>query len=124
MALPSLLEADATYEATDARNLVTIATALKDAIHNLSGEANDPLVAIYTLTWNWAFDDTDNTYSDDGADTILGNLIAGVANVVAMNASSKYQNITVTDNVAKVGDVKVANLDITFGLKVTVDQVN
>ncbi len=108
---------DATYTVTDARNLVTIATALKDAIHALSGVANNALDATYKLTWNWAFDTTDNAYSNDGADTILGNLMAADATNKVVKKSGTTYTSTLTDGTDY-------NLEIAFGLNVTVEQVD
>lgn len=109
--------ADATYEVTGARNLVTIATALKDAINDLSGIANNALDATYKLTWNWAFDTTDNAYSNDGADTILGNLMAADENNKVVKKSGDTYTSALTDGTDY-------NLNIAFGLDVTVNQVD
>ena len=109
--------ADATYTVTDARNLTTIATDLTDAIDAIAGVANNELAATYTLTWNWAFDNTVNAYSNNGADTILGNLMAAdTTNKVVKKDGANY-----TSALTNGTDY---NLEIAFGLTVTVDQVN
>ncbi len=109
--------ADATYTVTDERNLTTIATDLKDAIDGLTGIANNALDVTYTLTWNWAFDDTDNVYSNDGADTILGNLMAN-------DTTNKVVKMSGTTYTSALVDGVDYNLEIKFGLNVTVEQVD
>ncbi len=67
----------------------------------------------YTLTWKWPFES-----SNDGADTILGDLMAGtMANgTVVKESGGNYTS--------KLEDGKDYNLDVVFGLKVTATQVD
>lgn len=84
---------------------------------------NDPNVNIAksgTLTWEWKYGDADkigDTAADsDKADTILGNLMAEAADqiVVKKNADDSYAKPEATDYC----------LDIDFGVKITITQVN
>ena len=102
---------------SDAKDLNAIAADLIAAVDALDGQANEASDASLRLTWAWAFE------QDNGADTILGNLIAGKANIVVADGTS-YNAITVTDNVATANGATVANLDVTFQFSVTVEQVD
>ena len=101
-------------------DLTVIAEAIKTNIDALEGKANTAINASYTLTWKWDYNVDTET---DKKDTILGNLIANLANVVVLDGGV-YKTLTVTDNQAKLDDTVYANLDITFGLDVTVTQVD
>ncbi|MBR2460656.1 MAG: hypothetical protein IKB34_05460 [Clostridia bacterium] len=110
-------------------DLNAIAQAMIDNLNTdaLDGLANEDIAASYKLTWKWAFELDAAT---NAKDTILGNLIAAVStpgqtNIVKMATATTYTAVTVTSDMeAKVGDDVVANLQIAFGLKVTVDQVD
>lgn len=101
-------------------DLTVIAETIKTNIDALEGKANTAINASYTLTWKWEYNVDAAT---DKKDTILGNLIANTANVVVLDGGV-YKTLTVANNQAKLGDTVYANLDITFGLDVTVTQVD
>ena len=73
--------------------------------------AKDTLEATYTLTWEWPWE------VNNGADTILGNLQA-----VAAGDTIRVVKLDGVNYVAV--EASDYNLDIAFGMKVTVDQVN
>ena len=101
---------------TDASNLVDIAANLIGAIDDLSGIPNDTLDATYKLTWKWLYNVDDDT---DEMDTILGNLMAASADHdVVFVKDSKY-----TSSAALV-DGTDYNLEIAFGISITVTQVD
>lgn len=110
-------------------DLNAIATAMINNLNTdgLDGLANEDIAAGYTLTWKWVFELDAAT---NAKDTVLGNLIAaastpGQTNIVKMTATDTYTAVTVTSDMqAKVGDTVVANLQVAFGLKVTVNQVD
>ena len=91
-----------------------IATALNS--NNTAAKANEQIDASYKLTWSWAFEGV-----NDGADTILGNLAArdkfSEDIKIVKSDDDTYASCTVVD----AADY---NLDVAFGLKVTVSQVN
>ncbi len=99
---------------TNANGLSTVADALVAALNNdaIDGLANNQLDAKYTLTWEWAFEG-----QNDGADTILGNLIAENANAVAVYADGETYKVATDDGVK-------CNLEVSFDIAVTVEQVN
>lgn len=102
------------------KNIATIGTAIETALDGIGVQtANNPSDASYTITWEWQFD------TNSAADTILGNLIAGKTNIVVYDSvNSNYCPITVSDNVATGNSETVANLDVTFGFDITVEQVD
>jgi hypothetical protein len=78
----------------------------------LSGMANAPINVSYTLTWNWAFNGT-----NDAKDTILGNLAQSVDGQVVVKLTSDTTATTLTNGTDY-------NLEVVFGLGVTVTQVD
>lgn len=100
---------------TNANGLSAVADALVAALNDsrIDGLANNQLDAKYTLTWEWAFED-----QNDGADTILGNLIAGNADAVAVLLQDDGTYLTATD------DGTNCNLTVSFDIAVNVEQVN
>ena len=99
---------------TNANGLSAVADALVAALNNpvIDGLANNQLDAKYTLTWEWAFDGQNN-----GADTILGNLIALNADAVAVYLDGD-------DFVKATDDGVKCNLTVSFDIAVTVEQLN
>ena len=95
-----------------AGDLMAVTNALVSAMNGKTGNAEDTLEATYTLTWEWPWE------VNNGADTILGNLQAVAAGesirVVKLDGGSNYVAVEASDY----------NLDIAFGMKVIVDQVN
>lgn len=94
---------------------------------DLSGENGDGSL---NITWAWPFESNSAGTSNgdaDEADTILGNLIAYTSESnyqVVKIGTDKITGVTVTDGVAKAGEVQVANLKIAFNTTVTVTQVD
>lgn len=75
--------------------------------------------ASYTLTWKWPFEN-----SNDNADTILGNLQVGsLANGTVVYATSNA-NTSSGEETYSAPTLDNYNLDINFGMKVTVTQVD
>ena len=108
--------ASTAFAPIDAERLADIQTAMitnltkSDAIN-----ANTATTGSYQLTWKWDFEDGD---TNNGADTILGNLMAANedAIVVAQKANNSYTS-DLTDGVQY-------NLENKFGISVTVTQVD
>lgn len=106
---------------TDVKNLAAISTAMIDGIKkgkdaNVSDGTRDVGIdsaASYTLTWKWPFEG-----GNDGADTILGNLMAGnLANGTVVKANADEYT----------SDLKAGtdyNLEVAFGMKVTATQLD
>ncbi len=112
------------------KDLKLVAAAIINGLNAdaLNGVANAEIDAKYTLTWAWDFGGAAGTITDaDKKDTILGNLAAGATNVVVLSGSNYYA-LTVANGQAtstKSGDTTVyANLEVAFGISVTVEQVN
>lgn len=121
---------DASLETTGGLTLVKIAEDLIGSIDLMEGVANNELDAIYTLKWSWDYGTSAITDADK-KDTILGNLMAtgaGVSNVVVLGSDGNYHALTVTDGVVtstETGDTDTyANLQVAFGIKITVTQVD
>ena len=97
--------------ATD-KNLNTISSEIKAGIVAGTHNAKSDSAASYTLTWEWPIE------KNNQADTILGNLMVGTienAEVVWFDASnSSYKKVP----------TEKYNLDIVYGLEVTVTQVD
>jgi len=100
---------------------------------NLATDAHNPLKDV-KLEWEWPFDDITMSGKNDGADTILGDLIAAkdetspkyvvVAVDTTTGAVTKLEygaNDTVTKGTG--GDI-VANLQTKFDISLTVTQVD
>ena len=94
-----------------AGDLNAVTNALVAAMNGKTGDAKDTLEATYTLTWEWPWE------VNNGADTILGNLQA-----VAAGDTIRVVKLDGVNYVAV--EASDYNLDIAFGMKVTVDQVN
>ena len=75
-------------------------------------DPNTAINLVYTLTWSWAFD------GNDGADTILGNLMANTmgqtVNVVKLANDGTYSAVTSSDY----------NLTVGCGFSITATQVD
>lgn len=93
-------------------NLKDIVDDMTANLDKLDGNAKAPINATYTLTWAWAFEVDDDT---NAKDTILGNLMAGVAGIVKTTDSGATYVAIETDDY---------NLTINFNISVGVDQVN
>lgn len=82
-----------------------------------------PNIAATNITWEWAFD------GNDGADTILGDLIAGTGSKVVYKDTSDYKAITVDNNtgLATAGTAAkttVASTKTSFAITLTVEQAD
>lgn len=110
---------DGTEDQTDVRNLVDVAAALRNAINADAGNAENVLDATYTLSWKWVFTGGEQ---NDGADTILGNLIAAdaAADVVILDGAN-YVQPTARADASNLNDY---NLNVVFGIDVVVEQVD
>ncbi len=88
------------------------------------------------ITWAWEFSDVTTGISDqDRMDTILGDMIAETATVVAKTAENTYTTVTYVEEEAAAGsankvvnayagDAKVACLTVAFNASLTVEQVD
>lgn len=82
-----------------------------------------PNIAATNITWEWAFG------GNDGADTILGDLIAGTGSKVVYKDTSDYKAITVDNNtgLATAGTAAkttVASTKTSFNITLTVEQAD
>lgn len=102
-----------TLEATQYRTIEDVATALSDEFATTTTvAANTAIDDKYRLTWIWEFDQ-----GEDDADTILGNLIGNdnsTSYQVVKLSGGNYVDIEATDY----------SLNVAFGAKITVTQVN
>lgn len=95
-------------------NVAAMVSALQTAFNSGSTD-NKPNVAIdknATITWAWAFS------TNDGADTILGNIIAADADAVPVKTSdtgATYKTLTATTDYCT---------DVAFNYSVTVEQTD
>lgn len=92
------------------------AAMIADLTKSAAIAANTDTSGSYTLTWKWDFEDT---ATNNGADTILGNLMANNPNAIVVaqkNDTSSYTS-ALTDGVSY-------NLENKFGISVTVTQVD
>lgn len=91
----TVVSADTTGEATgawalDYATLEEAVEALKSQINGIGAtnngefEANQSINNEYTLTWTWAYENNQGLSYADGADTILGDLIARASAVVKL----------------------------------------
>lgn len=87
-----------------------IANAIVTALNNKSFDANVKVDVSYTITWEWSFEGNSN----DGADTILGNIAAGKAVVKTTDAGASYVEVETADY----------SLNVGFNIAVAVTQVN
>jgi hypothetical protein len=78
-------------------------------------DPNTSINLVYRLTWAWAFEN-----QNDGADTILGNLMANTQGTFA--ATSAIVKLSGTNYVAVEADDY--SLDVGCGFKVTATQVD
>ena len=99
--------------------------ALLGAYMNKEGDVNEAVDTMLQFTWKWDFD------GNDGADTILGDLIAGETNIVMFDATNNvYVPVTVNaanadgEILAVAGGAEVACLHVHFGYSVRVEQVD
>ena len=104
------------FAAVSATRLAEIQAAIIADLDAGAGEANENATGSYVLTWKWDFSDND---SIDGADTILGNLMAANGNAVAVKKTDAGYTKDLEAGVE--GDY---NLNVAFGLDVTVTQVD
>lgn len=98
-------------------DLAAITNDLLAALNDdaVDGVANNALEATYTLTWEWPFS---TNATNDGADTILGNLMAA-------DATNKVVKSTGADTFSSaLVDGTDYNLQIAFGIAITVTQVD
>lgn len=94
--------------------VATLYAALKSELETtVDNQATVPINELYTITWEWDFDDNTNG-TNDGKDTILGNIIAGSTVVKTANSGVTYVAIENDDYSTEIG----------FNVKVTVTQVD
>lgn len=102
------------------KNLNDIADKIEAGIVAGNHKANDNAAASYKLTWEWPFDSTVDSAANDGADTILGNLMAGntegVEVVMLTDVANTYTN--------QLKDGTNYNLEVKYAVEVSVTQVN
>lgn len=95
-------------------------TAIENAFNTAAGGQNNANAAIdttYTVTWSWDFEDDTDKEVCDGADTILGNIIAKAADQVVVKTADNgttYTTIEATDYCTEVA----------FNVTLTVTQVD
>ena len=85
---------------------------MADQLNNLSST---------NITWEWEFE------GDDGADTILGALIAGNSKVVVKDQdSNSYNKISVNEGtgLAAADNTILASVKTSFSIELTADQVD
>lgn len=87
-----------------------IANAIVTALNNKPFDANEKVDVSYTITWEWSFEGNSN----DGADTILGNIAAGKTVVKTTDAGASYVAVETADY----------SLNVGFDIAVAVTQVN
>lgn len=100
------------FNTISATRLNAIQSAMITDLTKGNVSANTPTNGSYVLTWKWDFNN-----GNDGADTILGNLMAnnGIAVVVKANGDKYSKALT---------DGTDYNLENKFGISVTVTQVD
>jgi len=99
------------------KDLVTINNTIISNINALGiSEDNINAYTKYVLTWQWPFES-----GNDGADTILGNLIVNNGTLVDDSKVVKASGENYTSSLTNGTDY---NLEIVFGLGVTVTQVD
>ena len=81
-------------------------------------DAGSNSAASYTLTWKWPFSESDQ---QDKQDTILGDLAAQAASIGHEGKVVKLDSGNYTSDLTPGTDY---NLDIAFGINVTVTQVD
>ena len=101
-------------DVVDMRNLAEVVAAINNNISAADGKANVAIDGSYTLKWAWAFDENEVAAQNSGADTILGNLAAGLAVVMTDDTGATYTAPEATDY----------NLNVHYDINVTVVQVN
>lgn len=97
---------------TDAAKIYAPGEDLADQLNNLSST---------NITWEWEFE------GDDGADTILGALIAGNSKVVVKDQdSNSYNKISVNEGtgLAAADNTILASVKTSFSIELTADQVD
>ena len=97
---------------TDAAKIYAPGEDLADQLNNLSST---------NITWEWEFE------GDDGADTILGALIAGTSKVVVKDQdSNSYNKISVNEGtgLAAADNTILASVKTSFSIELTADQVD
>lgn len=114
---------DWTVATSGAFDSITASVRLNDIQTEMIGEltqpnvsANTPTTGSYVLTWKWDFEDAN---TNNGADTILGNLMAANEKAVVVKTTDSYA--TCTSDLAVDTDY---NLENKFGISVTVTQVD
>lgn len=112
---------DATGNATavaTTKDLTAIYSAMKTGITAGTHNANSDSAASYTLTWEWPIN------GNDGADTILGDLMTGtLSNGTVVYASNDDGSAPEASYASALSNDKY-NLDVAFGISVTVTQVD
>ena len=109
-----------TVDISEYRNLSDSFDAMKNGIGTGTHDVGSTVNASYTLMWEWPYESGtgSNKGANDGADTILGNLMAGPmanATVVKKNADGVTYAAPGADDY---------NLEVAFGMKVTATQVD
>ena len=99
---------------TDAAKIYAPGEDLADQLNNLSST---------NITWEWEFE------GDDGADTILGALIAGTSKVVVkdvLSGSYALVGVNETTGLATMSGVSspIASVKTSFSIELTADQVD
>ena len=107
-----------TLDTTEYRNVETMNTALKNEFSVSNVKAKIEVNDVYTISWEWAFEQ-----KQDGADTILGHLMAKQDNLE--NLDREYEVVVKdNDNYKKATVDTDYNLEVAFGAEITVEQVD
>lgn len=103
-----------TFGGANYTNVADLHTAVETKFNAAKVEANTSLDKTGTITWEWAFE------QNNGADTILGNLIAQ-----QKDAPSNWEVVTVNGTTAApVNYTNVCNLEVAYNVEITVEQLN
>lgn len=81
----------------------------------------DSADAEYTLTWSWAYEQTDK---ENTLDTILGNLAAGKTNIVKKQSAAVGMVGTVKYESIIEKNIDCYNLEVGFKYNITIEQVD
>lgn len=106
--------ASSAFDAISATRLNAIQSAMITDLTKGNVSANTSTTGSYVLTWKWDFNN-----GNDGADTILGNLMAANGDAVVVKTDNNYDTCT-----SDLTDGTHYNLENKFGISVTVTQVD
>lgn len=111
------VQSTSTETCTDVANLVS---SLKRNLSTNENSSNAPLSKIdksYTITWEWSFGE-----SNDGVDTILGNLIAADTDAVVVKKSTTTEGQT--ESYVLPTEDEDYSTEVAFNYSIKVEQVD